>query len=83
MRLCEKPLIPWIFAEDDGKIIFGHCNCMAGLDESCSLMLDSMMVTQKKAHWVVPFRVKEVTCSKIKDMKFQGEKGTERNEMSK
>ena len=32
----EKPLIPWIFAEEDGRIIFGHCNCMAGLGESCS-----------------------------------------------
>ncbi len=36
MRLREKPLIPWIFAEENGKINFGHCNCMAGLGESCS-----------------------------------------------
>ncbi len=87
MRLREKPLIPWIFAEANGKINFGHCNCMAGLGESCShvgsllwaieasvRMRDSMTVTQKKAYWVTPSGVKEVKCSKIKDMKFQGRK---------
>ena len=83
----EKPLIPWIFAEEDGRIIFGHCNCMAGLGESCShigsllwaieagvRIRDSMTVTQKKAYWVMPPGVKDVPCSKIKDMKFQGKK---------
>ena len=31
----EKPLLPWVIAEASGKILAGHCNCMAGLGESC------------------------------------------------
>ena len=61
--MSEKPLIPWIVAAEDGKIITGHCNCMAGLGESCSLLWaiesgvcirSSLTVTQKKAYWAIP-----------------------------
>ncbi len=36
MRLREKPLTPWIIAEIGGRILVGHCDCMAGLGETCS-----------------------------------------------
>jgi hypothetical protein len=35
-KMREKPLIPWIVAKESGKVVAGHCNCMAGLRESCS-----------------------------------------------
>ena len=35
-RLSEKPLTPWIIAKPDGEIITAHCDCMAGLGETCS-----------------------------------------------
>lgn len=35
-RLSEKPLVPWIIAEPNGKVKSGHCICMAGLDEVCT-----------------------------------------------
>ena len=70
-RLSEKPLIPWIIAETEGKILGGHCNCTAGLGETCShiastlltiesgvRLRDSMTVTQKEAYWILPTKVK-------------------------
>ena len=85
MRMREKPLTPWIIAESGGKILAGHCDCMAGLGETCShigsllwaveagvRIRDSMTVTQKKAYWVIPNAVKEVSYARIKDMNFQG-----------
>ena len=42
--------------------------------EACVRMRDSMMVTQKNAYTVIPSRVKEIACSKIKNSKFQREK---------
>ena len=57
-KLWAKLLIPWIIADVSGQILVGHCNCMAGMGESCShvasllwacvRMRDSMTVTQKK-----------------------------------
>lgn len=32
----ESPLKAWIFASMNGKINFAHCNCLAGLSETCS-----------------------------------------------
>ena len=32
----DKPLIPWFIAKCDGKILAAHCDCMAGLGETCS-----------------------------------------------
>lgn len=35
-RMNESPLKAWILANMNGKIICGHCNCLAGLSETCS-----------------------------------------------
>ena len=35
-RLRATPLKPWIIAEKEGKILSGHCDCMAGLGETCT-----------------------------------------------
>ncbi len=32
----EAPLQVWVLASMSGKIIFGHCTCVAGLSETCS-----------------------------------------------
>lgn len=88
--MCEKPLTPWVIAEKCGKIVAGHCDCMAGLGETCShvasLMwaiecgvrqLNSMTVTQKKAYWVLPNVVKQVPYACVKDMCFIEKKGVD------
>lgn len=79
----------WILAEEDGKIITCHCNCMAGIGESCSHVAsvlwalesgvrirDSMTVTQKKAYWVIPGAIKSVPYAPISSIKFIGKKGS-------
>ena len=33
--MSEKPLTPWVISMKDGKIVRAHCDCMAGLGESC------------------------------------------------
>ena len=85
----EKPLIPWIVAEESGKVVAGHCNCVAGLGESCShvasllwvlevgvRLRDSMTVTQKKAYWVLPTSVKEVPYAPLSHINFLGRSGS-------
>ncbi|XP_018014535.1 uncharacterized protein LOC108671493 [Hyalella azteca] len=36
MRLNEKLLKPWIIADADGTIISAHCDCVAGVGETCT-----------------------------------------------
>lgn len=83
MRMSDKPLTPWIISHKDGKVLAAHCDCMAGLGESCSHVAsllwaveagakkrDSLTVTDKKAYWVLPSAVKKVPYSKISDIVF-------------
>lgn len=83
MRMTEKPLTPWLISHKDGKVVAAHCDCMAGLGESCSHVAsllwaieagvkrrDSLTVTDKKAYWVLPSTVKKVPYSKISDISF-------------
>ena len=35
-KLNEKPLTPWVIALESGKILAAHCNCAAGIGETCS-----------------------------------------------
>ena len=68
MKMSQKPLTPWVVAEETGKIITSHCDCMAGLGESRShvasplwavesglCIRDSMTVTEKKAYWICKY----------------------------
>ena len=85
----EKPLLLWVIAESSGKVLACHCNCMAGLGETCShvasllwaveagvRMRDSMTVTQKKAYWVLPPSVKEVPYAPLSHINFLGCSGS-------
>ena len=81
-KMREK-LTPWVIAEESGEVIAVHCDCMAGLGESCthvaSLLFaiesgvhirDSMTVTQKKAYWVIPTGVKVVPYATVQQIRF-------------
>ena len=82
--MSVKPLTPWIISHKDGKVLAAHCDCMAGLGESCSHVAsllwaveagakkrDSLTVTDKKGiYWVLPSAVKKVPYSKISDIVF-------------
>lgn len=86
-RLNEKPLTPWIVSMTDGKILAAHCDCMAGLGETCSHVSsllwviavgvekrDSLTVTQKSAYWVMPTGIRSVAYAPVKDIDFIGKK---------
>ena len=73
IKMSMKPLTPQVLAEEKDKIIAAHCDCMAGLGETCSHVAsvlwavesgvwirDSMTVTTKKTHWGVPGAIKDV-----------------------
>ena len=81
--MSQKPLTPWVVVEENGKIIAGHSDCMAGLGESCShvasllgavesgvCLRDSLTVTQKEAYWVIPSAVKNVPYAPLQRMNF-------------
>ena len=85
--MSEKPLTPWIIAHEGGRILAGHCDCMAGLGETCSHiasllwvigvgveMRESLTVTQKSAYWILPPAVKSVPYAPVKDIEFIGKK---------
>ncbi|XP_065651315.1 uncharacterized protein LOC136079507 [Hydra vulgaris] len=81
--ISRPPLQPWIIAEKSGNILAAHCNCMAGLAETCthvsatlfaidaSVRLEkSRTVTEEAAYWMLPSNVKKVTYSRLKDIDF-------------
>ncbi|XP_014673897.1 PREDICTED: uncharacterized protein LOC106814124 [Priapulus caudatus] len=86
-RPRETPLKPWLIAEKTGKILCGHCDCVAGIGETCthiSALLfyidtkvrirDSQTVTQEAAYWKIPSSVKEVTYLPVGEIDFTSAK---------
>ncbi|XP_060084947.1 uncharacterized protein LOC132564294 [Ylistrum balloti] len=89
-RLKEKPLILWVISDADGKVIGAHCNCMAGLGESCthiSALLftiegtvkvrDSKTVTQEPTYWMLPSAGK-VYYNETRNINFASAKSQKR-----
>ena len=67
----------------DGDVLSAHCNCMAGLGESCShigailffvdatvRIRDSKTVTEEKAYWMLPASLKSVPYAEMVDINF-------------
>ncbi|KAJ8031893.1 hypothetical protein HOLleu_25248 [Holothuria leucospilota] len=90
-RLQETALHPWVIAQKDGKIISAHCNCMAGLGETCthvcSLLFytetkvrirDSVTVTQEAAYWKMPATVKKAQYLPLHQIDFTSSKSKKR-----
>ena len=86
-RLRDTALVPWVIAEEDGKILASHCTCMAGLGETCTHVAallfavdgtvkvrDSRTVTQDPAYWLLPTSVKNVNYSETRDIDFSSAK---------
>ncbi|XP_047135771.1 uncharacterized protein LOC124812781 [Hydra vulgaris] len=79
----ETAASTWIISEMDGKVIYAHCNCMAGLGEACShigavlfyidaavRIRDSKTVTEKKAYWMLPSSIKDIPYAECIDIDF-------------
>lgn len=85
--MSERPLVPWTIAEKDGRILAAHCDCMAGLGETCTHVAsllwataagverrESLTVTQKSAYWVIPPAIKTVPYAPLSEISFVGKK---------
>lgn len=72
-RLSETPLSCWIIIEESGEVSCAHCNCMAGLGETCthvaailfyleavSRLQGKQTSTQQKCEWLIPSYLKNV-----------------------
>ena len=81
-RMNETPLHCWLIAEKGGNVLTAHCNCMAGLGESCShvgallfsveaavKLKKSQTVTQEKSYWL-PAAVQKVEGKQVQDIEF-------------
>ncbi|KAL5011782.1 hypothetical protein ScPMuIL_010333 [Solemya velum] len=86
-RLRETALKPWLVVEKNGKVVFVHCDCMAGLGETCthvSALLfcvetkarirDDRTVTQAAAYWKLPPSIRDVVYKPIFEMDFMSAK---------
>ncbi|XP_014661478.1 PREDICTED: uncharacterized protein LOC106804701 isoform X2 [Priapulus caudatus] len=84
-RLSEPPLQVWVICEKDGCVVCGHCNCMAGLGETCShvaatlFAIDSVVKMKKDTSctslpntWLAPSnsRAANVVPSPASEMDF-------------
>ena len=80
----KAPLQPWVITEITGKVLSGHCDCMAGLGEVCthvSAMLFAMeaiikirnnkTVTDEPAYWMLPNTVKKIPYAPIAEIDFR------------
>ena len=88
-QLSQKPLTPWVIAEKDGKILCGHCDCMAGLGECCSHVAsllwavecgvryrESLTVTQRPAYWAMPSGIRDIHYAPVRKIDFRGKQAS-------
>jgi len=86
-RMNETPLHPWLIAEKGGNVLTAHCNCMAGLGESCShvgallfaieasvKLTKSQTVTQEKSYWLLSSAVQKIEWKPVKKIDFTSAK---------
>ncbi|XP_059174981.1 uncharacterized protein LOC131955049 [Physella acuta] len=82
-KAAEKPVEPWLFCQQTGVILAAHCNCMAGLGESCShigallfaieagcRLQDNVSTTQKTCQWILPPSLQKVPYLAVADVNF-------------
>jgi hypothetical protein len=87
----EKSLSPWIIATKEGVVLGSHCDCMAGIGETCTHVAallffvdatvrirDARTVTQDPAWWLIPKSLKGVKYSDTKGINFSSAKTMKR-----
>ena len=69
----SKKLSPWVIIDNDGNVVTGHCDCVAGLAETCThvaallFKIEAVVrvrqrttVTGVAAYWMLPSSVDKV-----------------------
>ncbi|XP_078685565.1 uncharacterized protein LOC144918571 [Branchiostoma floridae x Branchiostoma belcheri] len=83
MAIRDKPLSVWVGIQEDGSVITGHCDCMAGVSEVCSHVAATLFYvakandmkpkscTSKPCTWNIPSRKRQVTYSESSSINFK------------
>ncbi|XP_078685530.1 uncharacterized protein LOC144918543 [Branchiostoma floridae x Branchiostoma belcheri] len=83
MAIRDKPLSVWVGIQEDGSVITGHCDCMAGVSEVCSHVAATLFYvakandmkpkscTSKPCTWNIPSRKRQVTYSEASSINFK------------
>ena len=90
----DSPLSCWIITEATGEVCSAHCNCMAGLGETCTHVAAVLFYleaaariqgnqtsTQRKCEWIMPSFQKNVQYLPVKDMDFTSARAKKENLM--
>ncbi|VDI18732.1 Hypothetical predicted protein [Mytilus galloprovincialis] len=94
-RLNEEPHHPWVALSGDGSVAVAHCNCMAGLAESCShiaallfkveaavrLGYTTKLCTELPCKWNADF-VKKLYINKAKKVKVRHLSSTQQEQQT-
>ena len=88
----ETPLSCWVVVEENGEICCAHCNCMAGLGETCTYIAAVLFYveaivriqgtrtcTQSQCAWAIPSYVKSIDYQPIKNIDFTSAYGKKEN----
>eukprot|EP00795_Rhopilema_esculentum_P004027 gene4027-20197_t len=81
--MSEWPVYGWVISSEEGKVISGHCTCMAGHGETCSHVAsilfydeaavrvrETATVTQEAAFWKLPSAKRPVLYAPGKEKDF-------------
>lgn len=90
-RLSDTPLSCWMVIEESGEIVCAHCNCMAGLGETCThvaavlFYLEAVYrvkgpkaTTDSQCGWIIPTYLKSAEYLPVKDIDFTSARGLKR-----
>ena len=85
--MSERSLQPWIIVQRDGKVLYAHCTCMAGIGEVCSHVGtilfytdcqvkrgENTTVTDEKAYWMLPPSINKVVSKSVQEIDFTSAK---------
>ena len=91
----ETPLKPWIAAKKTGTLLTAHCNCMAGLSETCShaaalmfavqsivMRRDATPCTSLPCQWLQPSQTKKICYSEVSSIDLTCPKTQQRKVLS-
>ena len=83
----KPPLRPWVLVRCNGTILVAHCNCMAGLAETCShvgavlhwvetavRVRDSTTCTSKDNTWLMPTPTQSIPYLQLSEIDFSAPK---------
>ena len=83
----NDPLKPWVLIKCSGAVLVGHCNCMAGLAETCShvgailhwveaavRIQKNVACTSKGNKWIMPTPKENIPYLELREINFRAPK---------